>query len=84
MKRRTKDEEGTANLLIEVAHDLQNPISSIISACEYLAAYSHRANRVQLEMIAGIEASASTLLRLSTRISDLARQGSCSVARNAE
>lgn len=76
MKGRKKDEEGTVNLLIEVAHDLQNPISSIISACEYLAAYSHHPNRVQLEMIAGIEASATTLLQLSARISELARQGS--------
>jgi K+-sensing histidine kinase KdpD len=66
------NEEGAGNLLIEVAHDLQNPISSIISACEYLAAYSRRPSRAQLEMIAGIKASAATLLELSGRISKLA------------
>ena len=67
-----KGEEDTANLLLEVAHDLQNPISSIISACEYLAAYSQEnADRAQLEMIAGIESAAATLLKLSDRISSL-------------
>jgi signal transduction histidine kinase len=66
--------ESTANQLFEVAHDLQNPISSISSACEYLAAYSQdNLDPAQLEMIAGIESAAATLLQVSDRLSKLAR-----------
>jgi len=61
--------------LLEAAHDLQNPISALISTCEYLAAYSPgNLNPEQLEMIAGIESSAATLLLNSRRISELARR----------
>jgi hypothetical protein len=57
--------------LFEVAHDLQNPISSIISACEYLAGYSRgNLNSEQSEVISGIESSAATLLQLSRRLSE--------------
>ncbi len=62
-------------LLIEVAHDLQNPISSILSACEYLSAYSEDPT-AQMEMVAGIQASAATLLQLSGRILQLAGRAS--------
>jgi signal transduction histidine kinase len=59
--------------LFEVAHELQNPISSIIGACEYLATYyRENLNSDQSEMISGIESSAATLLRLSRRLSEAA------------
>jgi signal transduction histidine kinase len=58
--------------LLSVAHDLNNPISSIISSCEYLVEYSQEnLDTVQVEMIGGIEASARTLLQLSSIISRL-------------
>ncbi len=64
----TEDEKQLLNV-VEVAHDLTNPISSIMSACEYLAAYSQEnLNPEQQEMIAEIEFAAATLLRLSQRI----------------
>jgi hypothetical protein len=57
--------------LVEVAHNLQNPISSIVSACEYLTTYSQEnLNPEQLEMIAGIESAAAALLQLSRRLTE--------------
>jgi|HubBroStandDraft_6_1064221.scaffolds.fasta_scaffold134066_2 hypothetical protein len=71
----TQEDEGGVTDLVEAAHDLQNPISSLISACEYLAAYSPgNLNAEQLELIAGIESSAATLLLHSRRIAELARR----------
>jgi signal transduction histidine kinase len=56
--------------LSELAHNLRNPVSSIISACEYLASYSpENLNREQREMLAGIESAAAALLQLSSRLS---------------
>ena len=61
-----KHEEDTSRILLTAIHDLKNPISSIIGSCEYLAEYSQEnLEPDQLEMIAGIEASARTLLRLA-------------------
>jgi len=69
-----EDEEGASDL-VEAAHDLQNPISSLISACEYLATYSGGSlNPEQLEMIAGIESSAAAVLLHSRRIAELAKR----------
>jgi hypothetical protein len=69
-----EDEEGATDL-VEAAHDLQNPISSLISACEYLATYTAgNLTPEQQEMIAGIESSAATVLLHSRRISELARR----------
>jgi len=66
--------EDTASLLAVAVHDLRNPISTIVSSCEYLTGYSpENLNPEQLEMIAGIEASARSLLELSFTISRLCR-----------
>ena len=63
------ENEEDALSLFEVAHDLQNPISSIVSACEYLTKYSQEnLNIEQKEMIAGIESAAETLLQISRRL----------------
>jgi signal transduction histidine kinase len=68
---RTRDHARQNRSLFEVAHDLQNPICSIISACEYLATYSREnLNPDQMEMIAGIGSAAETLLQLSHRLSE--------------
>ena len=73
--RKRRDEEHTARLLFNAIHDLNNPISSIISACEYLAVYSQEnLDPEQLQMIAEIELSARTLLQLSGRVADLSNQ----------
>jgi signal transduction histidine kinase len=71
-----EDREDIVNLF-EIAHDLLNPISSIISACEYLATSSKdNLDPEQAEMIAGIGSSAATLLRLSRWLSECTRPGS--------
>jgi hypothetical protein len=57
--------------MTQVAHDFQNRISSIISACEYLATYSpENLNPDQREMIVQIGSSAATLVELSQEISE--------------
>jgi len=67
----TPREEDAARLPNAV-HDLNNPISSIISACEYLAVYSQEnLTPEQVQMIIEIESAARTLLQLSGRIADL-------------
>jgi hypothetical protein len=63
------ENEEDALSLFEVAHNLHNPISSIVSACEYLTNYSQEnLNTEQKEMIAGIESAAETLLQISRRL----------------
>jgi hypothetical protein len=58
-------EEETIRRLSAVVHDLKNPISSIISSCEYLEGYSQEnLEPDQLELIHAIESSARTLLQL--------------------
>jgi signal transduction histidine kinase len=75
-KTRSAADEDAANLMFTVVHDLKNPISSIISSCEYLREYSQEnLNPAQLEIIAGIESSASTLLQLSARLFELGFAG---------
>lgn len=70
-----KDEEDVAMLMSNAIHDLKNPISSIISACEYLALYSKRnLNPEELQMITAIESSARSLIQLSDRIAELKTQ----------
>jgi signal transduction histidine kinase len=70
--RMRRDEEDVATPLSNAIHDLKNPISSIISACEYLTLYSEEnLNPEQVEMITEIESSARTLLQLSDRIAKL-------------
>jgi signal transduction histidine kinase len=55
--------------LRKAVHDLKNPISSILGSCDFLSAYSHdQLDQEQVEIIAGIEASARTLLQLTSRI----------------
>jgi signal transduction histidine kinase len=79
----TEVEENIA-YLAEVAHDLRNPISSIISACEYLATFSREnLNPEQLELIAGIESSAASLLQLSRQLSERAGARSESAGHDA-
>jgi signal transduction histidine kinase len=69
-----RQEEVTTSLLLSTVHDLKNLISSILSSCEYLVGYANeKLDPVQVEMLAGIESSARTLLRLSGRIYDLGR-----------
>jgi signal transduction histidine kinase len=73
--RTRRNEEHIARLLSNALHDLNNPISSIISACEYLVVYSpENLNPEQLQMITEIELSARTLLQLSGRIADLSHR----------
>ena len=65
-----KREEETAKMLAGALHDLKNPISTIIGSCEYLSEYTQEnLQPEQLEMIAAIETSAQTLLRLSGGLS---------------
>ena len=65
-----KHEEDTEKMLAGALHDLKNPISTIIFSCEYLSEYAQEnLEPEQLEMIAAIEASAQTLLRLSGGLS---------------
>jgi K+-sensing histidine kinase KdpD len=72
-----KHEEESAEPLLTAVHDLKNPISSIISACEYLTEYSHEnLDPVQLDMIRGIESSARSLIQLSGTISRHCRRRS--------
>jgi signal transduction histidine kinase len=80
----TREVDEHIAYLAEVAHDLRNPISSIISACEYLATFSQEnLNPDQLEMIAGIESSAASLLQLSRQLSERAGARSESAGRDA-
>ncbi len=58
-------EEEAIRRLSAVVHDLKNPISSIISSCEYLEEYSQEnLEPEQMELIQAIESSARTLLQL--------------------
>ncbi len=67
-----KHEEDTARILAAALHQLKNPISSIIGSCEYLTEYSQEnLEPEQREMVAAIETSAQTLLRLSGELSRL-------------
>ena len=71
----SSERDDDANEILKVVHDLNNPISSIVSSCEYLTEYSQEnLSPEQLEMIAIIDASARTLLRLSVRIAELSRR----------
>lgn len=65
---------GFATPMAKAIHDLNNPISSIISSCDYLSEYA-RENLTpeQLTMIGVIEMSARNLLILSGRIAELSR-----------
>jgi hypothetical protein len=73
---RARKQKDTIDLF-QVAHNLQNPVSSIVSACEYLVTYSQaNLNPEQLEMIAGIESAAAVLLQLSRQLSERVKQGS--------
>ncbi len=75
-----ENDEDTSGLF-EVAHDLHNPISSIVSACEYLTEYSQEnLNTEQKEMIAGIESAAETLLQISRRLFERSKGKSQSTA----
>jgi light-regulated signal transduction histidine kinase (bacteriophytochrome) len=65
----------SARLLSRAIHDLRNPVSSIISSCDYLTAYcTETIDPEQMEMISRIEASARTLLDCSERIRGIAGQ----------
>ena len=69
------EEENTSLSLSHAIHDLKNPISSIISACEYLAGYSQEnLDSEQLQMITEIESSARTLLQVAGRIAEIANR----------
>jgi len=71
--KKNPPKEDTFNLF-QIAHNLQNPVSSIISACEYLVTYSREnLNTEQVEMIVGIESAAAALLELSRRLSERVR-----------
>jgi signal transduction histidine kinase len=68
----TRNDLSILSQMLTFVHDVRNPISSIISACDYLQEYSREnLDPAQLEMIAGIESAAKTLLQLSNRISHL-------------
>ncbi len=61
-----------ASPISKAIHDLNNPISSIISSCDYLTEYAQEnLSPEQMEMIGVIESAARTLLRLSARIAEL-------------
>jgi signal transduction histidine kinase len=83
--RMRSNEEGMEKPLSDAIHDLKNPISSIISACEYLALYSQgNLKPEELQMITAIESSARTLLQLSDRIAELSnRYGDSRMAASA-
>jgi len=64
--------EDTSRTLSQAVHDLKNPISSIIGACEYLTQYCEEDSIAKhLEMISSMEASARMLLELSVRLSQV-------------
>jgi K+-sensing histidine kinase KdpD len=59
--------------LRKVIHDLQNPISSIITSCDYLVSYGmDTLEPDQVEMIARMESSARALMRLTHKIREVA------------
>lgn len=63
---------GFTSPMSKAIHDLNNPISSIISSCDYLTEYAREnLSPEQMEMIGVIESAARTLLRLSARIAEL-------------
>ena len=69
-----KQQADILELLSTVIHDLKNPASSIISACEYLTEYSlENLHPDQLALIDGIESSARDLLQIPGRLSDLCK-----------
>jgi len=73
--RMRRNEEDVAKPLSDAIHDLKNPISSIISACEYLGLYSQgNLKPEELQMITAIESSARTILQLSDRIAELSNR----------
>jgi hypothetical protein len=64
--------EETHLLMSAVVHNLKNPISSILSSCEYLEGYSQEnLEPEQLELIHAIQSAASTLLQISGSIPQL-------------
>jgi hypothetical protein len=64
--------EDALRLMSAVVHDFKNPISTIISSCEYLEEYSpENLDPQQWEMIRSIHSAAATLLRLSSSILQL-------------
>jgi hypothetical protein len=64
--------EETHLLMSAVVHNLKNPISSILSSCEYLEGYSQEnLEPEQLELIHAIQSAARTLLRISGSIPQL-------------
>ncbi len=67
-----KHQEDTSRLLRDAIHRLKDPISSIISSCEYLEEYAQdNLEPEQREMIAAIAVSAQTMLELSTGLGTL-------------
>jgi hypothetical protein len=69
----TKQQQETLSAAV---HDFKNPISCIITSCEYLEGYSgENLEPEQLEVIRAIQASAGTLLRLSSNIARIFSQG---------
>jgi signal transduction histidine kinase len=68
-------QEASARLLSTAVHDLRNPISSVLSSCDYLIAYClDNLDPEQVEMITRIQVSARTLLDCSDRIRGIAGQ----------
>jgi hypothetical protein len=64
--------QETHLLMSAVVHNLKNPISSILSSCEYLEGYSQEnLEPEQLELIHAIESAARTLLQVSGSIPQL-------------
>jgi hypothetical protein len=58
---------------MSAVHDLNNPISSIVSSCDYLMAYcTDNLEADAVEMIRQVETSAQALLRHSDQIRELA------------
>ena len=66
------DKNVATKPLSDAIHDLKNPISSILSACEYLGAYSQEnLSPEQLQLLTEIATSAEILNQLSDRIAEL-------------
>lgn len=66
--------EDAAELMFAAVHELKNPISSIISSCEYLSEYSRESlDSEQMAMIERMHSSAMTLLQVSGKIAEFSK-----------
>jgi hypothetical protein len=69
VKRAPTLTEQQEEWLSAAVHDFKNPISCIISSCEFLEGYSRESlEPEQLEVVRAIQSAARTLLRLSANI----------------